>query len=93
MEMLQLKIFKKSVSIFFVTTNYCILKCNFNYLYEIFFLFSCIIIILISQFIDSYRHLLAKEKNNSKSLHASKILNKKLIHKVDNFLYKWIKEK
>ena len=25
---------------------------------------------------DSYRHLLAKEKNNSKSLHASKILNK-----------------
>ena len=55
--------------------------------------FSCIIIILISQFIDSYRSLLAKEKNNSKSLHASKILNKQLIHKVDNFLYKWIKER
>ena len=42
---------------------------------------------------DSYRHLLAKEKNNSKSLHASKILNKQLKHKVDNFLYKWIKER
>ena len=81
-------------NIFFTTNhcilkcNYCILKCNFNYLYEIFFLFSRIIIILIFQFIDSYRHLLAKEKNNSKPLHASKILNKQLIHKVDNFLYK-----